>query len=315
MSRRRHFRPIPPKRPFKKPPDSTFILLDQFSIEDMKKWAAFKDQILKFHWDYYNDLAYQRSRIADEIKKSLLGTTQKTFKFSNWQRAVKYKYTLKPLSVAGSMVDPGGRFNMGDFNPSQFPPFPALYLAGDKDTGLQELLSQKIPLEDKNSKLDPLDFALTNRSSITIVSVSGALNSIINLREPKKLQSFMELIKDFEMPDSLKETAKKIGLPEPDLIRTVPKLIDCLLAPNWREWPMQFDVPFSSQIFGQMVAEAGIEGILFPSKFTDADCLAVFPQNFDSLSGSFIELDGEVSSGVNIRRLEAKTWSEIKTNG
>ena len=185
MSRRRHFRPIPPKRPFKKPPDSTFILLDQFSIEDMKKWAAFKDQILKFHWDYYNDLAYQRSRIADEIKKSLLETTQKTFKFSNWQRAVKYKYTLKPLSVAGSMVDPGGRFNMGDFNPSQFPPFPALYLAGDKDTALQELLSQKIPSDDKNPKLDPLDFALTNRASITIVSVTGTLNSITSCASPK----------------------------------------------------------------------------------------------------------------------------------
>ena len=71
MTRRRHFRQIPPKRPFKKPPASAFILLDQFSIEDIKKWADFKDQILKFHWDYYNDLAYQRSKISNEIKYTM----------------------------------------------------------------------------------------------------------------------------------------------------------------------------------------------------------------------------------------------------
>src|SRR3989338_10140013 len=102
MARRRHFGPFPPKRPFKKPPPSAFFLLDQFSVEDIKKWAAFKDQILKFHWDYYNDLAYRRSKIVDEIKKSLLEATQRSFKFSKWQRAVKIKYALEPLSVEGS---------------------------------------------------------------------------------------------------------------------------------------------------------------------------------------------------------------------
>lgn len=312
MAKRRHFRFIPPKHPIKKSPASAFILLDQFSVEDIKKWAAFKDQILKFHWDYYNDLAYQRSRLSNEIKKSLLEATQKTFKFSNWQRAVKYKYTLTPLSTVGSIMDPGGRFNIGDFNPAQFPPFHALYLSADKNTALQELLSQKIPPDQKNPKLDPLDFALMNQTSLTIVSVRGTLNSIINLKEPENLQSFVELIKGFDIPDALKETAHKIRLPEPDLIRTVPKLIDCLLTPNWREWPMQFDVPFSSQIFGQMVIEAGIEGILYPSKFSGKDCLTIFPQNFDSLSGSFIELEGELPSGVKMARIDAKTWNQNK---
>ena len=309
MARRRHFRHFPPRRLVKKPPPTAFFLLDQFSVDDIKRWAAFKDRILKFHWDYYNDLAYKRSKIADGIKKSLLGAAQKTYTFSNWQRTVKYKYTLKPLSVAGSMMDPGGRFNIGDFNPSQFPPFPALYLARDKDTTLQEFLSQKID-PGKNPQLDPLDFALTNEASISIVSLSGSLASIINLKEPENFQPFVDLIKDFDIPKDLKEDAQKIGLPEPDLIRTVPKFIDALLVSNWRAWPMQFDVPYSSQIFGQLVADAGIEGILYPSKFTGKDCLAVFPQNFDA--DSFVELEGELPLGVTTRRLDVKTFPSLK---
>ena len=75
---------------------------------------------------------------------------------------------------------------------------------------------------------------------------------------------------------------------------------------------MPFDVPYSSQIFGQLVAEAGIDGILYPSKFTGKDCLAIFPQNFDDSSGSFLELDGDLPPVVKIRRLDAKTWNELK---
>ncbi|MBI4242815.1 MAG: RES domain-containing protein, partial [Planctomycetes bacterium] len=205
--------------------------------------------------------------------------------------------------MKGSLNDPGGRFNIGDINPSQFPPFPALYLAFDKDTALQELLSQPINPQEEKLKLDPLDFALTSPDSITVVSLSGFLDSIINLKEPKKLQPFVDLIKEFTIPDDLKKTAKEIGEHDPDLIRTVSKLVDALLDPNWRLWSMQFDVPVSSQIFGQLVAEAGIEGILYTSKFTGKDCLTIFPQNFDDTNGSFIQLDDEAPAEIKIRRL------------
>lgn len=217
------------------------------------------------------------------------------------------------MSVAGGLEDlAGGRFNVGDLNPSQFPPFPALYLAIDKDTAIQELLSQKIEPRQK-SELTPLDLALTDPTSIAIFSSSGSLGSIINLKErTEKLQPFVDLMKNFDISNALKETAKRIGLPEPELIRTVPKLIDSLLAPNWREWPMQFDVPWSSQIFGQLVAEAGIEGILYLSKFTDKGCLAVFPQNFDDSLESFVQLNGELPQEIKISRLDAKIWNKVK---
>lgn len=307
MARRRRIRHIQPKhRP--RQARSTFILLDQFSVADIHKWAAFKDQFLKYHWDYYKELAYQRSQIADEIKKSLFEAAQKTFAFEKWQRAIKYKYALKPFSVVGSLVDPaGGRFNIGDINPSQFPPFPALYLASDKNTACQELLCQKV---DPGQENRALDFALSSPESVANISLSGSLDSVINLREEEKLQPFIDLIKDFSIPDYLKKAAKNIGEREPDLIRTVSKLTDSLLDPNWRLCPMQFDVPVASQIFGQLVAEAGIEGILYTSKFTGKDCLAIFPQNFEE--SSFVQLDDDAPAEIKNRRLDAKTWNEMQ---
>lgn len=78
---------------------------------------------------------------------------------------------------------------------------------------------------------------------------------------------------------------------------------------------MQFDVPVTPQIFGQIAVEAGIEGILYPSKFLDGgDCLAIFPQNFDETSGSFVQLDDEAPKEARIRRWDAKTWKENKSS-
>ena len=171
----------------------------------------------------------------------------------------------------------------------------------------KELLCQKI---DSDQETRAFDFALTNPTSVVSISLSGALDSIINLREPEKLQPFVDLIKDFSVPDYLKKSAKNIGEREPELIRTVSKLVDSLLDPNWRLWPMQFDVPVASQIFGQLVSEAGIEGILYPSKFTDQDCLAIFPQNFEE--GSFVQMDDQAPPEIKICRLDVTTWDAIQ---
>jgi len=56
---------------------------------------------------------------------------------------------------------------------------------------------------------------------------------------------------------------------------------------------MQFDVPATGQIFGQLVAGAGIEGIVYLSKFTGKECIVIFPQNFEEGTDSFIALDDE----------------------
>ncbi|MCB7130194.1 MAG: RES family NAD+ phosphorylase, partial [Candidatus Brocadiales bacterium] len=173
---------------------------------------------------------------------------------------------------------------------------------------LQEMLCQKIKT---GQEQQALDFALASPTSIASVSLSGSIDSCINLRNPEKLQSFVDCIKGFTIPDHLIKTSKEIGLPSPQLIQNVTKLLDSLLDTNWRSWPMQLDVPHTCQIFGQIVAETGIEGILYPSKFNERDCLAIFPQNFEE-DGSYVQLDDEAPAETRVDRLDAQSWAKIQ---
>ena len=135
---RRRTRYIPPKQQ-PKHIHLVYSTLDTFTVPDIHRLIAHTDGFLKYHWDYYNELAYQRSKISEKIKESILGAAQNNFIFEEYQRAIRYKYANEPFSIAGSLTDPGGRFNIGDIKPSYFPPFPALYLAFDKATAMQEL--------------------------------------------------------------------------------------------------------------------------------------------------------------------------------
>lgn len=288
-----------------------FTLLDRFSAKDLEKWGALQERILRFHWDYYQNLAFQRSQVADQIKSSLLEPAGGPFDFSKWQRIVKYKYSLEPLSVEGSIVDPGGRFNIGDINPRQFPIFPALYIASDRETALQEMLCQKI--EEQRDEQRALDFALANPTSVSSVSVSGHIETYIDLREPEVLKDFVGHIKHFTLPGELIKDAKEIGFDPPRLIKNVTELLNELSRWNWRDFPMLFDVPSTSQIFGQLVADAGIEGIVYQSKFNNRDCLVMFPQNLEEGSDSHVQLDDEPPAETTIRRLDADSWRQTSS--
>jgi hypothetical protein len=103
--------------------------------------------------------------------------------------------------------------------------------------------------------------------------------------------------------------AKELRLKPPLPIKNQTELLKSLLDPNWRAACMQFDIPANSQIFGQLVANAGIEGILYSSKYTKSDCLAIFPQNF--CSDSFIAVDGDSPPGA-IVAINESTWPIIK---
>lgn len=286
--------------------EPSFFLLDQFSLEDIGRWTNHRDKILRYHWEYYSSLAYQRSRVTDGIRAALQGASNGPLEFKGWQRVVKYKYSLDPLSVAGSLSDIGGRFNIGDIDTARFPAFPALYIASDKTTALQEAFGQETK---PDAAISALDAALVAPNSISAVSVNGYLERVINLNFPERLKQFVDAIKEFVIPGHLTEIAKREKWGTPALVQSVPLLIQNLLDPNWRQLPMHYDVPANSQIFGQLVANAGIEGIIYPSKYTNKDCLAVFPQNFEN--DSHILLADEPPPEIHHRRLDEKTWREI----
>lgn len=261
--------------------------------------------LLSFHWKYYSELAYQRSRIYDQLKGSLLRPA-KSLSFSRWQRTIKYKYSLDPLSTKGSRIDPGGRFNIGEIDTTRFPVFSGLYTASDKGTVIAELLGSEKSVD----SLTPLELALTKPESMTVVSVSGNLDSVFDIRNEGDLKEFVDLIKDFRLSAPLKAMVRRGGPISGErllLIRTVRRLEKELTRSNWRLFPMQFDVPSSSQIFGQIAMDAGIEGIIYNSILTQQPCLAIYPQNFRN-SPSYIQLDDPTPSEIVCTRIDRSNF-------
>jgi hypothetical protein len=187
---------------------------------------------------------------------------------------------------------------------SNVPTHSALYVATDKNTALQETLGQQL---DETGQLTPQEIALTNPQSETIVSVSGYLEKVFDLRSHKSLNALLAIIKKFKFSEALLKRAKALNLEAPRVIQNPKELLPTLLAKNWRIHPENLDIPSNSQVFGHLLFIAGIEGVVYPSKLTGEDCLAIFPHNFDN-SSSFIQIDGEVPNSKVPRRIDAKTW-------
>ena len=276
-----------------------FVSLD--NPQQIKASRKRTNDLLKYHWQHYSELACQRNTIQDQIQQALIQTAI-PYEISQWQRAVKYKYGLHPLSTVGSLSFIGGRFNTGKSVNSEVPFFPGLYLAQNKDTALQEHLGQI-----SNEHLTPREIALTNPTSETIVSISGKLDKVFDLTHPDTLIPFIKLIKNFKFSKELKATAKKLKLQDSKIIKTPEALLETFLDPNWRASPSQFDIPSNSQILGHLVYSAGVEGILYPSKFTGQLCLVVYPKNFLN-TDSFIMLDDEAPHEKVPTRIDSTNW-------
>lgn len=307
MSKQRHGwnqKPRPPQHPSSK--KQTYNI-DRFTVEDIRQGKERQEAFSHYYWGQYSEFAYQRSLIMDEIKKALVAAAIKPFHFSGFQRAVTYKRSLDPLSVEGSVKSTGGRFNIGDIDRTKFPAFPALYLGEDKDTALQEIF--QCNLSGING-LSPQELALTNIQSISIVSVFGALESIIDLYQPERLQTFVDLIKNFKYSEALKREATGLGVND-SKVENVAHLLSAIYDHNWRGLPMHMDVPSSPQIFGQIVLEAGIEGIRYKSKYTEKPCLAIYPQNFLG-PDSFVELKDQCPPEVKRKRVDVNHPIEVK---
>jgi RES domain-containing protein len=284
-------------------------LLERGTLRDLIEAKHRTLQLRKYHWDFYSELARQREEIKSDIFSTLNESSISNFTFSGWQRAVKWKYGLHPLCALGSLNMPGGRFNVGDVN-SNVPSFPALYFASDKDTALQETLGQSA---DEIEELTAREIALTNPESETIVSVSGNVERVFDLRSALSLRKFVRLIKEFTIPSHIRAEGERLG-ENPGTVTTAKQLLDILLAKDWSHIPMLHDIPANSQIFGQLIFLSGVDGILYPSKFTKRDCLALFPRNFEN-SSSFIQLDHEAPDSRVPKRIDSNCWrlSEMTT--
>lgn len=276
-------------------------LLESGTLKDLNEAKFHNKKLLNYHWNYYSELARQRNEIQDQIQEALIQTSI-SYEISNWQRAVKYKYGLHPLSTVGSLTNIGGRFNTGINVNTEVPSFSGLYIAQNKDTALQEHLGQ-IP----NSKLSAREMALTNPASETIVSISGKFDKVFDLTNEKAVEPFLCLIARFKLSKELKAMAYELGEANPETIKTVKRLVDSFLHPDWRIYPSRYDVPSNSQIFGHLVYSAGLEGILYPSKFTNDPCLIIYPKNFVATE-SYIQIDDEPPHKKVPIKIDGSNW-------
>lgn len=281
-----------------------FYEIDAFRLTDIKQYKKHTEELLKFQWDYYSELAFQRSKILGELQLALIDRCTRSYRFDSWQRVIRYKYSLDPLNTRGSLIDPGGRFNIGDINPNLFPPFSALYMAVDKDTALQETLGQN-----NVDGMSPQELALTDPQSISVIAIKGELDQLFDLHDQTNLEPFLDLIKGFKLSRGLQRRAQKLRAScQP--VRTMKELLYSFVQPNWREFPMLFDIPSNSQLFGQIVSSANIQGILYPSKLSSKQCLAVFPKTFKN-SSSYVQLVGDLPNPNVPKRIDSNNYESF----
>jgi RES domain-containing protein len=299
-----------PPRPRRREPEAdgpTLLELERFSHASLAKWLQVADQLGRLHSALYFGLESARRSQEPALLDGLRAGARAGFEFKGWSRIVDYRYTLAPLSVAGSLRREGGRFNIGArLSPGAFTPFPALYLGEDYATAYQERFG--LSPAKTAAGLSAAELALRKPDSFTQVQVRGRLDLVLDIGDPQALKPFVEVIKTFVLPANVTTVARQLGLRRPPgLVRSVAALQRQLQHRHWRMLPMQFDLPANTQVFGRMAAAAGMHGILYPSvRHSGSRCLALYPQNWRG-SGSFVEVADAVPEEARVVRLDATT--------
>jgi RES domain-containing protein len=182
----------------------------------------------------------------------------------------------------------GGRFNYGaDIDSARFPPFPALYLAEDVETGLREM--HGLVRESQRAGLSAKELSLCSESGVTWAAVAGRVYNVFDLTRPSNLRAFVTVLSTFKVSRDVRAQEDKLHATPLRLIKTAEELQKTFIAENWRELPAQFSTPANSQLFGHLLSIAGFDGVLFSSTITGKHNLAVFPRQLEN-SASLIQV-------------------------
>ena len=284
-------------------------LLHHHADKSLQEWNKLKNNINEYWLRLHFELEAQRVQYYDELLHAIRNSKLTEIEFSGWVRIVDYQYSLTPISSAGSLFR-SGRFNYGqDINPNQFTPFNALYIANDEATAYEEKFSLGDSLETKELSEDEL-LLNTGLQSYSIVFVKGKFTSLFDMTVTKNLHMFLNIIKRFKVSKEIIDLGKTIGRPTKVIVDTVDILQQTILTANWRYYPMQLNIPSNSQVFGKLVMDAELEGIMYPStKDSAGSCIALFPKNVGM--DSFLALQGRVPKQVKYRRLDQCSWEHF----
>lgn len=283
------------------------LFLDKFSDTDVRTWKRLSDLAEEYHIKLFYHLEGQRQLEHQNLCKALENTKSLSVKDEFWWRIVDHKYSNEPLSAKGS-VAAGGRFNIGDnLSNLGFKPFPALYLAQDSDTALNE----KFGVPEVANGLSASELALRKETSFTAVRVQVKLDNVFDLTNASNLLNFTKIISGFKLTSELKKLAKTLDYGPPYLVQKPSHLKQQLLENGWRNYPIQHEIPANSQLFGRFLVEAGFEAVLFPStKNKKKKNLAVFVENFET-SDAVISLPDDTPESISFTAINSENWKEV----
>jgi len=312
--RRRSSRPpsIPQRRPLDPAAPPKLYELERFSHADLARWNELSQRLDELYAEYYFGLERQRTARRAELLAALRQRPAPPLKLDNWVRIVPYEYCLEPLSPAGSVRRHGGRFNIGrELGEGAFRAFPALYLASNLETAYREYF--QLSRDQSLGGLTPEELSLQPTDSYLVALVRGEIASAFDTRDRAALKPFVDIIRTFEMPLRVRQLARSLKLEIGDLVRTVNQLQRVLAASDWRSWPLQFDLPANSQVFGQLVRDAGFEALIYSSTQSNEPCVAVLPENLRD-SPSHLEIVGSYPYAAHVVALNAETVGALLQN-
>jgi len=296
------------------PPFRGVLELDRFTEESLERWSELSADLDELQDILYFNLEPERRRLRPELLKALQTVLPEPRTLESWVRIVDYRWSLHPLSAAGSLTSIGGRFNAGtEIDGCTFAPWPSLYLASDHATAYREKF--QIEAGQTVDGLSPEELALGPGQSHTTVVLRGCLSRVFDL-SPETLGPVAQVLSKIKMPEKAERIKKKLKFKPDDLrmLKTGKQLHDAVAVHNWRVLPVQFGLPSSSQILSELVRAAGFEAISYRSSKSGGVCLAVFVDRL--AAGSFIEVASDVPPGVTARldetsAVELAGWGQL----
>ena len=261
------------------------------------------------HDGHLLDFDVQAAARREVLRTALQRVPPVAVSLEGWCRLVNFAYCCDVLSPAGSLRRVGQRFNPGsDIDPSRFPAFPALYLAENFETAFREY--HGLP---KDSRIDGLrsdELSLQDPGCWTALQVTGRIDKAFDLTTGGNLEDLCRVLARFNPPARARHMARRPGTPALASVGTPTGLLQTLMETSWKSWPVHFAVPANSQVFAQLVVEAGFEGILYRSAKGAGRCLAVFTRRLGN-SASRIALRGRSPPGLRFTEITAANCLDV----
>lgn len=311
MPKHRPRQPIPSGHGAAPPSTNGVLELDRFSSVDLDRWNRLSSQLDRLHNLLHFGFESQRNAVRSQLTDALQEPGACEVELSNWCRIVPHRYSLDPLSPIGSLFSVGGRFNVGRDIPTDVrSPWPALYIASDEETAYREKYG--VARVGSVAGLSPNDFSLMPRESHSVVFMHGVIAHAFDLTDLKALAPLCKALAKFKMPAELLEAMRALRIQRSKIrvIRTPSTLQRAVMATNWRQWPIQFEVPALSQVLAGLILAAGYEAILYPSSKNGERCIAIFPQNLFHRR-SFVELSSPAPPGTLHVRIDATNAADF----